>query len=114
MSRKKEEEAMQEKIQQEISRIKLPRGRQVFGILEQRLGASRLRVRCLDGKSRVCRIPGRLKRRLWVRANDIVIVEPWEFSGDRKGDVLYKYTKSQIQFLKRKGYLKQIEEQEEF
>ena len=114
MSRKKEEEAIQEKIQQEISRIKLPRGRQVFGVLEERLGASRLRVRCLDGKSRICRIPGRLKRRLWVRPGDIVIVEPWEFSGDGKGDVLYKYTKSQIQFLKRKGYLKQIEEQEEF
>jgi len=114
MGRKKEQEAMQEKIQQEISRIKLPHGRQVFGILEQRLGASRLRVRCLDGKSRVCRIPGRLKRRLWVRENDILIVEPWELSGDRKGDVLYKYTKSQIEFLKRKGHLKQIEEQEEF
>lgn len=114
MGRKKEEEAMQEKIQEEISRIKLPRGRQVFGILEQRLGASRLRVRCLDGKSRVCRIPGRLKRKLWVREGDIVITEPWEFSGDERGDVLYKYTKSQVQFLKRKGYLKQIEEQEEF
>ena len=114
MSTKKEQAAIQEKIQQEISRIKLPRGRQVFGVLEQRLGASRLRVRCLDGKSRVCRIPGRLKRRLWVRAGDIVIVEPWEYSGDGKGDVLYKYTKSQIEFLKRRGHLKQIEEQEEF
>ena len=114
MGKKKEQEAIQEKIQEEISRIKLPRGRQVFGILEQRLGASRLRVRCLDGKSRVCRIPGRLKRKLWVREGDIVIVEPWEFSGDEKGDVLYKYTKSQVEFLKRRGYLKQIEEQEEF
>lgn len=114
MSVKKEQAAIQEKIQQEISRIKVPRGRQVFGVLEQRLGASRLRVRCLDGKSRVCRIPGRLKRRLWVRAGDIVIVEPWEFGGDKKGDVLYKYTNSQIAYLKRKGYLKEIEEQEEF
>jgi translation initiation factor 1A len=114
MGKKKEQEAIQEKIQEELSRIKLPRGRQVLGILEQRLGASRLRVRCLDGKSRVCRIPGRLKRRLWVREGDVVIVEPWEFSGDEKGDVLYKYTKSQVEFLKRKGYLKQAEEQEEF
>jgi len=114
MSRKKEQEAIQEQIQQEISRIKVPRGRQVFGILEQRLGGSRLRARCLDGKSRICRIPGRLKRKLWVREGDIVIVEPWEFSGDERGDVLYKYTKSQVEFLKRKGYLNKIEEQEEF
>lgn len=67
MSKKKEEIAKQEALQQEITRIKLPRGVQVFGIVEQRLGGSRMKVRCLDGKLRVCRIPGRLKRTLWVR-----------------------------------------------
>jgi len=71
-------------------------------------------VKCLDGKTRVCRIPGRLKRRLWVREGDVVIVEPWEFSGDEKGDVVYKYSKAQIAFLKKKGHLKQIDEWEEF
>jgi|TARA_B100002003_G_scaffold240820_1_gene261784 translation initiation factor 1A len=114
MSKKKEEQEKQEHIQQEISRIKLPRGNQVMGILEQRLGASRVRVRCLDAKTRICRIPGRLKRRLWVRENDIVIVEPWEFSGDEKGDILYKYSNTQVSFLKNKGYLKKFEEFEGF
>ena len=55
----------------DIRRVKLPRGRQTLGILEQRLGGSRMRVRCLDGKSRICRIPGRLKRSLWVREGDV-------------------------------------------
>ena len=73
-----------------------------------------MRVRCLDGKTRICRIPGRLRRTLWVRERDIVIIEPWELSGEDKGDIVYKYTKSQIEFLKRKGYLKKIEEFEEF
>ena len=114
MSKKKEQQAIQEKLQSEISRIKLPRGREVFGVLEKRLGGSRVDVRCLDGKKRVCRIPGRLKRRLWVREGDIVVVEKWEYSGDRRGDLVYKYTKAQIEFLRRKGYLKQIDEWEEF
>jgi len=114
MSKKKEEAERQAREQQQITRIKLPRGKQAFGIVEQRLGGSRMRVICLDGKTRICRIPGRLKRRLWVRAGDIIIVEPWEFGGDEKGDVIYKYTKSQVQFLKKKGYLKKIEEFEEF
>ena len=114
MSKKKEEEAIQEQMQQEISRIKLPRGREVFGVLEQRLGASRMRVRCLDGKTRICRIPGRLKRMLWVREGDILVVEPWEFGGEEKGDIVYKYTPTQIYFLKNKGYLKKLEEFEEF
>ena len=114
MSKKKEEQQRQEKIQQEISRINLPRGRQTFGLIEQRLGASRMRVRCLDGKTRVCRIPGRLTRKLWVRENDIVIVEPWEYSGDEKGDVMYKYSPTQVGFLRRKGYLKEMDQFEEF
>lgn len=114
MSKKKEEQEKQEQYQKEISRIKLPRGRQVLGILEQRLGASRMRVRCLDGKTRLCRIPGRLKRRLWIRENDIVIVEPWEFLGDKKGDLLYKYSNTQVKYLKNRGYLKKFEEFEGF
>lgn len=114
MSRKKEEQQKQEQIQQEISRIHLPRGRETFGLIEQRLGASRMRVRCLDGKTRVCRIPGRLTRKLWVRENDIVIVEPWEYSGDEKGDILYKYTPTQTSFLRRKGYLKELDNFDEF
>ena len=114
MGRKKEELAQQEELQQQISRIHLPRENQIFGILEQRLGGSRMNIRCFDGKKRVCRIPGRLKRRLWVREGDLVIVEPWEFSGNEKGDVVYKYTRAQIEFLKRRGYLKQMDEFEEF
>lgn len=114
MGKKKEEQQKQEQIQQEISRIHLPRGKETFGVIEQRLGGSRMRARCLDGKTRICRIPGRLIRKLWVREGDIVIVEPWEFSGDEKGDIIYKYTPTQTAFLKRKGYLKQIEDFEEF
>ena len=114
MSKKKEEAAKQEQLQQEIARIRLPRGKQVLGIVEQRLGGSRMHVKCLDAKKRICRIPGRMKRHLWVREGDIIIVEPWEFGGDDKGDVIYKYRKSQVDFLKKKGYLKQIEDMEEF
>ena len=104
----------QEKFQMEISRIMLPRGNQTFGIIEQRLGGSRMRGRCLDGKTRVCRIPGRLTRKLWVREGDITIAEPWEFGGDGKGDIVYKYSPTQLSFLRKKGYLKQLDEFEEF
>ncbi len=114
MSKKKEEQEIQEKIQQEISKIYLPRGRQTFGIVEQRLGASRMRVRCVDGKSRVCRIPGRLTRSLWVREGNIIVVEPWEYSGDEKGDIVYKYSPTQLSFIKKKGYLSKLENFEEF
>ncbi|MEK6835430.1 MAG: translation initiation factor IF-1A, partial [Nanoarchaeota archaeon] len=57
---------------QEEIRIKTPRGNQVLGLIEQRLGGSRMRVKCLDGKIRICRIPGRLKRKLWIREGDLL------------------------------------------
>lgn len=100
--------------QQEIRRTRLPKKDETLGLVDQRLGAGRLRVRCLDGKERVCRIPGRLKRFLWVRENDIVLVEPWELSKDDKGDVIFKYRRSQVAWLKKNGYLKDLTESEEF
>ena len=103
-----------EQSEEEIGRVKLPKGNQTIGILSQRLGGSRVRVKCLDGKTRICRIPGRLKKKLWVRENDVVLVEPWQLGGDEKGDVIFKYKKSQIQWLKNKGHLKKLEDLEEF
>jgi translation initiation factor 1A len=88
------------------TRVKLPRGREVIGIITQRVGGIRMLVSCMDGKTRNCRVPGRLKRALWLREGDVVIVEPWEFGGDEKADILYKYSKTDIDKLKAKGLLK--------
>lgn len=114
MSKKKEEIARQEELQEEIRRVKLPRGNQSLGIVETRLGGSRMRVRCMDGKIRICRIPGRMKRKLWVREGDVVLVEPWELGGDDKGDVIFKYKSSQVDWLRRKGVLKEAQNAQEF
>ena len=88
-----------------ITRVRLPRGKEVFGVIEQRFGGNKMKVNCLDKKERNCRVPGRLKRALWLRPGDIVIIEPWELD-DNKGDVIFKYRQNQIEWLKKKGYLK--------
>tara|TARA_Y100000034_G_C6818805_1_gene368574 strand:+ start:697 stop:1014 length:318 start_codon:yes stop_codon:yes gene_type:complete len=89
---------------QQITRVKLPRGREVLGIIEQRLGGNKMMVNCLDGKERNCRVPGRLRRKLWLRPNDVVIVEPWELDNNR-GDVLFKYRQNQVEWLKKNNHL---------
>jgi len=99
--------------QQEEFRIRTPRDNEVLGIIEQRLGGSRMRVRCLDGKTRICRIPGRLKRKLWIREGDLLLIEPWEYDNE-KGDVIFKYQPNHVTWLKNKGYLKGLELTEEF
>ncbi|MEK6897784.1 MAG: translation initiation factor eIF-1A [Nanoarchaeota archaeon] len=97
--------------EQKIMRAPLPRGEELIGIIEQRVGGNKMMVKCLDGKTRNCRVPGRLKRKLWLRPGDVVIIELWELDKN-KGDVILKYKTSQIEWLKRNGYLK--EEKEEF
>lgn len=86
-------------------RVRLPRGEEVIGIIEQRHGGNKMMVACLDGKNRNCRVPGRLKRALWLRPGDVVIIEPWELDKN-KGDVIFKYRPNQVSWLKKKGHLK--------
>ena len=112
MSKKKD--SVTEAREAEIKRTKLPRKGQLIGVLDRRLGGSRAYVKCMDGKTRICRIPGKLKRRLWAREGDIILIEPWEFDKERKGDIIFKYTFNQVKNLRRKGYLKSIDEFEDF
>lgn len=90
--------------QKVITRAPLPKGKQVIGIIEQRLGGNKMMVNCLDGKKRNCRVPGRLKRKLWLRPEDVVIIEPWELDNS-KGDIIFKYRTNHIEWLKRNNYL---------
>jgi len=77
-----------------------------LGIVDKLLGFDRVLVKCMDGKARLCRIRGKMKRRVWIKAGDTVIVAPWDFQSDTRGDVVWRYTASQTEWLKNKGYLK--------
>ncbi|MHA1310724.1 MAG: translation initiation factor eIF-1A [Candidatus Helarchaeota archaeon] len=77
---------------------------EVYGVVLQTLGNSRMKVYCFDGKIRIARIRGKLVKRMWIREEDIVIVSPWEFQ-DNKADIVYRYTRNQISWLQRKGYI---------
>jgi len=90
------------------ARVRMPRGREVIGMIVQRLGGNRMEVASTDGKTRNCRVPGRFKRTLWLRPNDIVLIEPWEDDND-KGDVIFKYNSSAITQLKKRGILDKIQ-----
>ncbi len=73
-----------------------------------------MRVRCFDGKIRICRIPGRMKRKLWVREGDLVLAEPWELGGADKADIIFKYKPTQVDWLRRRGVIKEVTDTKEF
>lgn len=91
--------------EEERRRMRLPREGEVLGVVLGLMGGSRMKVACKDGKERMCRVPGKLKNRIWVREGDVVIVKPWEIEGDKKGDVIWRYFPMQARILKEEGHI---------
>jgi translation initiation factor 1A len=89
-----------------IVRVKLPskRNREIFAEADLMLGANHIRVRCFDGITRTGRIKGKIKKRVWIREGDVLIVVPWSFQ-DEKCDIIYRYTRPQREWLQRNKYL---------
>jgi len=87
----------------EVERLRVPAKGEVLGLVDQMMGFDRLRVRCKDGHTRICRIPGKIRKRLWIRVNDVVIVRPWAVEGEKKGDIVHRYTSTQLDWLIKKG-----------
>ena len=90
----------------EYIRLPLPKRNkgEMFAIAERLMGGSRINVVCQDKKSRMARIPGRMKRKQRVRAGDLVIVKPWDIQDD-KADIIFRYTRTQSIILSRRKLL---------
>ncbi len=82
-----------------------PSANDVLGVAIKLLGFDRVLVKCQDGHERLCRIRGKMKRRVWIREGDVVLVSPWDFQSDKRGDLIWRYTKAQAETLRKKGYL---------
>ena len=82
---------------EDVTRVRLPNIKEgeMFGIADQLLGASKIKVMCEDGVSRVGRIPGKIKKRMWI-------ISVWDFQPD-KCDVRFRYTKTQAVNLSKRG-----------
>jgi len=89
----------------EMQNMVLPVANDVLGVAVKLLGFDRVMVKCQDGHERLCRIRGKIKRRVWIREGDIVLVSPWDFQSESKGDVIWRYTRAQADWLRKNGYL---------
>jgi translation initiation factor 1A len=91
--------------EESLSKAVMPAPGDVLGIAVRLLGFDRLLVKCQDGPERLCRIRGKMKRRVWIRQGDVVLVSPWDFQRDKRGDVIWRYTRAQADMLRKKGTL---------
>lgn len=77
---------------------------QEYGQVLKMLGNGRLEAFCFDGVKRLCHIRGKMRKKVWVNAGDVVLVSLREFQ-DEKGDVILKYNPEEARQLKAQGEL---------
>ena len=93
--------------EEEFKKVRIPRQGELIGVVVKMLGYDRLHVKSTDGKTRMCRIRGKMKKRVWLREGDIVILAPWDFQ-DEKADIIWRYSRGQAKWLEENGYLQGI------
>lgn len=84
----------------------MPNRYDILGVVDKNFGFTRMRVICQDGYKRMCRVRGKMKKRNWVREGDIVLISPWDFAYEAKGDIIFRYTQNQAIWLRNAGLLK--------
>jgi translation initiation factor 1A len=68
------------------------------------LGNGRCEIHCFDGQKRLGHIRGKMRKKVWVNAGDIVLVGLRDFQDD-KCDIILKYSADESRALQRKGEL---------
>ena len=75
-----------------------PEDLQEYGKITNLLGDRRIKVMLADNTEVLAIIPGKFRKRCWMKVNDIIIVSKREFQEDR-WDVCYKYNDDEIRQL---------------
>jgi len=77
---------------------------QEYAQVQKMLGNGRLEAMCFDGTKRLCHIRGKLRKRQWINAQDIILVGLRDYQ-DQKADVIMKYNSDEARRLKNMGHL---------
>ncbi len=95
-----------------VKRVKMPyrKNGEMFARVTDIYGQERMGVYCEDGKHRLGRIRGKIKKRVWIRKGDLVVVNPWDFETETKGqkekcEISWRYLRHEISWLQRRNLL---------
>jgi translation initiation factor 1A len=72
---------------------------QEYGQVLRMLGNGRLEAQCIDGVKRLCHIRGKMHKKVWIGAGDIILVGLRDYQDD-KADVILKYQPDEARSLK--------------
>ncbi len=88
-----------------LKELVLPEQGELLGRVQKISGGNQVLVQCTDGQVRLCRIRGKMKRRMWIREGDIVLVSPWDFD-PKRADIVWRYIKDHADWLENNGYMR--------
>ena len=77
---------------------------QEYAQITKALGNCRFEVLCFDGKNRLATMCGKMRKRVFVNQNDLILVSLREWQ-DSKCDIIDKYTENDVQKLKQGGHI---------
>lgn len=75
---------------------------QVYAMVLRSLGDKRFECMCNDHKTRICKIRGKFRGRLFVYQGDMLLISLREEDND-KADIIQKYTPDEVKMLKKMG-----------
>ena len=78
-----------------IKRARTRKHGQLYAVVREMSGGSRMVAYCEDGLTRMIRIGGKHKRRMWCRIDDLIIIQPWVVQEDKKADLIYRHLPAQ-------------------
>ncbi len=81
---------------------------EILGLITELYGGDRMAVKGIDGKEYIGIIRGKIKKRMWCRVGDVVLIVPWDFetvSEEKKPKcyIVWRYQPGQYQQLINKG-----------
>lgn len=84
---------------------------QLYAKVLKRMGNNKISVVCSDGQVRICSIPGKYRKKMWLNPDDILLID-LETHGSSKSNVCtmnHKYNCKDIDSLKQENMLGHME-----
>ena len=66
-----------------------------YAYVKKKSGNGRFVVQCYDNIERTAVISGKMRKRVWIEVNDIVLIVKWEFQ-DEKCNIIHKYDQTSV------------------
>jgi translation initiation factor 1A len=84
---------------------------EILGVVTEIFGGEHMAVKAEDGQVYMGVIRGKIKKRMWTRLGDMVIIVPWDFESKPKegkkpkAHIVWRYTRTQQTWLENHGYV---------